>query len=708
MGPQSTTPTIPTPRLPLVLRWALALMLTTPLAAQAAAPLLLPSAIAYDSSGNLYIAEASRHDIRKLDPSGNITTIAGTGVQGFAGDSGPATAAELDSPQGLAIDASGNIYIADTHNHRIREVKAANGNITTIAGTGAAGNSGDSGPATAAELDLPTALAIDASGNLYIADTHNHRIREINAATGIITTIAGTGTEGYSGDNGPATAAELDSPQGLAIDTTGNLYIADTHNHRIREVIATTGIITTIAGTGTAGNSGDSGPATAATLRLPRGIATDATGNLYLTDVTAQSVRKVNATTGQITTIAGSGTQGFSGDGSAATSATLDSPRAAAISPSGLATFADAANQRIRQLNSANPPIIQTIAGPGATTPTGPTNTPAPAIVALTASSTSITAGQPITITASVATTTGTPTGTVTLYDNAVALATIPLPPSGQISYSTTALASGANTITASYSGDTNFARSTSSPATIAVNTVSGTTTGGADFTLAAKAATTQTLLPGTSASFTFTLQTEGTALSSPITLSASGVPSLYAASFNPSYLPPGTASGTVTLTIAAKTTNALQTDRRSSSAVLAFLAFPLTLFGFKLRNRQEGYSKGSNATANKRQRRASYQPGVSSGELARWGRKPQVDDTLDKQRAEGPLHRIVRDAGIFLLLLFPALFLTGCGARTNTTGENTPTATPYTITVTGTATTPTGTTLAHSTTVTLLIQQAN
>src|SRR5579871_4475762 len=201
-------------------------------------PLILPTAIVFDPQGNLYLAETASHVIRKVDPNGIITTIAGTGTQGFSGDNGQATAAQLDSPQGVALDAANNIYIADTHNDCIRKITAATGIITT--------------------------------GNLYFADTQNHRIRKITATTGIITTIAGTGTQGFSGDNEPAIAATIDSPTGLAVDVTGNIYIADTHNHRIRR-IDTTGTITTIAGS-TSGFSGDNAPASAASLSLPHGL----------------------------------------------------------------------------------------------------------------------------------------------------------------------------------------------------------------------------------------------------------------------------------------------------------------------------------------------------------------------------------------------------------------------------------------------------
>ena len=313
------------------------------------------------------MAETANHAIRKVDTTGIITTIAGTGTQGFSGDNGPATAAALDSPQGLALDTADNLYLADTHNHRIRRLNLSTGIITTIAGTGTPGFSGDNGPATTAQLNLPTALALDNANNLYLADTANHRIRRIDSTTGIITTIAGTGTQAFSGDNGPAINAAIDSPTGLAFDSANNLYLADTHNHRIRRIDATTGIITTIAGTGTPGFSGDTTAASSATLALPHGLTIDPAGNLYLADTANHRIRRIDATTGLITTIAGDGTQAFDGDNAAAISASLNSPRATAISPSNLITLADTANQRIRQLTAAPSPQtgIQTIAGLG-------------------------------------------------------------------------------------------------------------------------------------------------------------------------------------------------------------------------------------------------------------------------------------------------------------------------------------------------------
>jgi sugar lactone lactonase YvrE len=323
-------------------------------------PLLLPSAIAFDAAGNLYIAETAAHLVRRIDTAGVVVTLAGTGVEGDAGDGGPATSARLDSPGGVGLDAAGNVFVADTHNHRIRRIAAATGTISTVAGTGMAGFAGDGGPATAALLDLPTALSVDAAGNLFIADTANHRIRKVTAA-GVISTVAGTGVEGFSGDGGPATEAGIDSPHGLAVDTAGNLYLSDTGNGRIRRVAAATGILTTVAGGGVLG---DGAAATSAAIALPRGITLDAAGNLYLAEAGSQRIRRI-AVDGTITTVAGQGTQVFSGDGGPAVAASLDTPRAVAVSPGGLLTLADTGNARIRQLDAlpAPGPDIHTLAG---------------------------------------------------------------------------------------------------------------------------------------------------------------------------------------------------------------------------------------------------------------------------------------------------------------------------------------------------------
>ena len=365
----------------LVLAAAFIARAQTPIAALAV-PLLLPSATVFDSGGNLYVAETSNHMIRKVDTSGVITTIAGTGAQGFSGDNGLAAAATLDSPQGLALDSGGNLYIADTHNHRIRRLTVATGFISTIAGSGAAGFSGDNGPALTAELDLPTALVLDPANNLYFADTANHRIRRIDAVTGVLTTLAGNGTQGFAGDSGPATSASIDSPAGLAI-SAGNLYLADTHNHRVRKIALSTGIITSLAGDGTEGFSGDGALASEASLALPRGLTADTVGNLYLADAENHRIRRIDAATGIILTVAGNGTQAFSGDGGPAISAALDSPSAVALPASNLLTLADTANGRIRQLDTAPAPgpDIHTLGGLGIMLPAVLTLSTPPAIV---------------------------------------------------------------------------------------------------------------------------------------------------------------------------------------------------------------------------------------------------------------------------------------------------------------------------------------
>ena len=281
------------------------------------ASLLNPTDVVTDASGNTYFNDGgTTYSIRKVDINGIISRFAGNNSSGFSGDGGLATNAQLNYPQGLATDNNGNIYISDAGNRVIRKVNSS-GIITTIAGTpGVFGYSGDGGPATAAQLGMPVGLTIDASGNIYFADQGKHVIRKIDNA-GIITTIAGTGnTSGYSGDGGPATAAKLYSPTDVCLDANGNLYITDRDNHCIRKV-SSSGIITTIAGTGGSlnyGFTGDGGPATAAKMNKPQSISTDASGNLFISDYGNNRIRKIYAT-GTITTIAGNGQSSVMGDG---------------------------------------------------------------------------------------------------------------------------------------------------------------------------------------------------------------------------------------------------------------------------------------------------------------------------------------------------------------------------------------------------------
>jgi hypothetical protein len=494
-----------------------------------ATSLVSPTSVALDGDGNLFITETGAHRVRKVDAAtGTMTTIAGTGAPGFSGEGGPATEGQLFSPYGVAVDSTGQVFIADTHNHRIRRVDGA-GDIWTAAGTGTSGFSGDGGLGLLATLRLPEGVGFSDSGNLLIADTGNHRVRRVNAATGVITTIAGTGTGGFSGDGGPGTSAQLhtprdvaglagggtlvaddgnrrirliqggaistvagngssgtvtdggvatdapvgsisgvgagasaasfvltsrstlkayevdggtisvvagngrpslsgeavparqaqldaphgiandgsgtiwfteaengvvrkvapdgtitrvagpgvvgvlgdggpavdahlDDPVGVAVDGSGNVFISDVGEHRVRRVDAATGIITTIAGTGTAGFSGDGGPGTAAKLDYPTGLAVGPDGGLYIADRNNQRVRRVDLTSGTITTVAGNGSTGFAGDGGPATAAKLNSPTDVAFDPTGALHIADNANHRIRKVSDGK---IDTVAGTG-------------------------------------------------------------------------------------------------------------------------------------------------------------------------------------------------------------------------------------------------------------------------------------------------------------------------------------------------------
>ena len=315
-----------------------------------------PRGVAVDLAGNLYIADTYNHRVRRVDATGTITTIAGTGEYGFGGDGGPASQAQLAFPDDVAADRAGNVYIADTYNHRIRKVDAT-GTITTIAGSGERGFSGDGGPASQAQLSEPGGIALDEAGNVYIADTYNHRIRKVDA-TGTITTIAGSGERGFSGDGGPASQAQLSAPFDVAADGSGNVYFADYTNHRIRKVDAA-GTITTFAGTGETGFSPDEGPAVEASLGYPRGVAVDGAGNVYISPG-GLGIGKVDST-GTITTIAGTGGYGFGGDGGPASQARFHYPAGIAVDVAGNLYIADSGNHRIRKVDATG--TITTIAG---------------------------------------------------------------------------------------------------------------------------------------------------------------------------------------------------------------------------------------------------------------------------------------------------------------------------------------------------------
>ena len=391
-----------------------------------------PAGVASDAAGNLYVALRDDHKILKVDIAGLVTTVAGTGEQGFGGDGGAATSALLDSPAGIAVDGSGNVFVADSHNQRVREI--SEGTITTVAGTGIAGFGGDGGAATGGVLDLPVAVSVDGAGNLYIADSGNHRIRKVSG--GVIATVAGDGEQTFSGDGGLATAAGLDSPGGVVADTVvaGRFYISDTHNQRVR-VVDANGVISTVAGTGVKGFGGDGGAGASAVLARPLGLGVTATGRVYVADNDNNRVRVIGGTVG---TVAGDGEQGIAGDTGAAGSAVLDSPRAVAAGVSGFA-LADTHNQRTRVVSGG---AINTVAGIAPVLTEG--------IVLAGAVSSVYGNGS---VTASFSNGGKSATGMATLLDGGVLVGTAAWA-NNQVSFSLAGLNAGLHALAVSYAGD--------------------------------------------------------------------------------------------------------------------------------------------------------------------------------------------------------------------------------------------------------------
>lgn len=333
-----------------------------------------PSDVTVDRINNVYISDMSNNHVRRIDAvTGLITTVAGVGAGfgsgDFGGDNALAVNALLDQPEGIALDTSYNLYICDYNNARIRKVTYTTGIISTIAGTGSNVYNGDNIPALSAQIS-PKSLALDAAGNIYFCDYLSNRIRKITLSTGLVTTIAGDGTYGFFGDNGPAISAQFRGPAGIAIDTSGNIFIADKLNNRIRKIDAISGIITTIVGTATPGSTGDNGPASAAQLNQPVCVSIDAAGNLLIADKNNYKIRKVDAATGIITTVAGNGTGGFSGDGGLATNAGIGPITGVTFDHSGNLFLADAVS-RVRSVCNVVTPTASISATPSGSITSG-------------------------------------------------------------------------------------------------------------------------------------------------------------------------------------------------------------------------------------------------------------------------------------------------------------------------------------------------
>jgi sugar lactone lactonase YvrE len=319
-----------------------------------------PSAVRIDKAGNLLIADRDNHRIRRVATDGRISTLAGNGTAGYNGDSQEARLASLNKPSGLTVDASGNLLIADRDNHRIRRV-SADGMIATVAGNGTLGYNGDGLPATAARLNFPTAVAVDADGNLLIADHWNFRVRRVSARDGSIGTLTGSGSDRFGGDGQAAAAASVSFPAGIAVDPSGNILITDRGNQRIRRIGKTSAIIQTVAGSGNVGFCGDGLRADGSCLYNPTGITVDGKGNLYLVDQGNQRVRRISPE-GVMSTLAGNGKDGFSGEGGSAAAASLRYPSEVAVDASGNVYVSDQLNNRIRRVDAASG-LITTVAG---------------------------------------------------------------------------------------------------------------------------------------------------------------------------------------------------------------------------------------------------------------------------------------------------------------------------------------------------------
>ena len=323
-----------------------------------------PFDVGFDAGGNLYFSDTFNHRIRRVDArTGNIATCAGSGEAGYSGDGGPAAQAILNGPFDVGFDPAGNLYFSDTFNHRIRRVDARTGTITTIAGCGEAGYSGDGGPAAQARLNEPYGIAVDNAGNVYVADRHNHCVRRVDSASGVITTLAGNGSAGFGGDGGPAAQAGMVEPNGLALDPTQRrLFVADVADHRVRVVDLVAGTISTFAGTGEAQHSGDGGAASRAGVFGARAVKVARDGTVYILERQGSTLRAVDPGTGIINIVAGTGARGYGGDGGPARAGVFDAPKEFTLDPGGDVLVVDTENHAIRRIYAGSG-IVETIAG---------------------------------------------------------------------------------------------------------------------------------------------------------------------------------------------------------------------------------------------------------------------------------------------------------------------------------------------------------
>jgi sugar lactone lactonase YvrE len=696
----------------IVLLWLM--MFARSLCAQTTSTPLLPTGVAYDAAGNLYFADTNRHQVFESSLAGKLTVVAGSGVQGYGGDGGAATSALLDSPRAVAVGLDGTLYIADTGNQRIRAV--VGGKMATFAGTGIAGYGGDSGAATAALLNEPNSLAIDLSGALLVCDSANQRIRRISGGT--ITIFAGSGTQGFAGDGGAAIAASLDTPSGIAVAADGRIFIADTHNDRVR-VVSATGIIGTFAGTGVRAYSGDGAAATAAELALPQGVVVGSTGAVIFADSNNQRIRMVDAS-GKISTIAGEGVQGNSVDGSSGVASTLDTPSAVAVSSFGSPVFAEGANQAVRELvsngnvylpaglqptrtsavslnvgssatygqaiasvfvsgtagmpqgivqlvNGANALAQQSLVSAAASFPlalapgsyvlsadyegdgVNPAASSGASSVAIGQAATSTVeqpiaqnsyAGLPLVLSADVtSTSSGVITGTVSFVDGGTVVATAT--PVGGIATGTyLAPTAGTHSIVANYSGDADDAASSSSPVTTTISTMP-------DFSLTSVGSATQTVQVGAIAVYVLNVAAQAAAFTGVVSMSVSGLPKGFVATFSPPQTVPGAGSAVVTLSI--------------QTPVMAMVR----------------------------------EPGAASG-AAIWCAAMLPLCLLCKRR-------LYRRSLVAMVFVICCAGMMGCGDRTLSSA--TQASQTYNLTVTGTSTNLTGSILVHSTPISLIVQ---